>query len=267
MEQHDEEYHCLINRLEALLARHWPELTTHLDLTTASILALLMVYGSPQAVAAVPAKACKLLGRVGRGFLTPAKINGAVNSAATTLGVPPIEEERHMMRQLAVEACRFSRKAKKAQKKVEQLSQAYVPTTEMSKTVGKVTAAIVYAKVGDPSDYASAAAYAKGMGLNLKERSSGKHKGQLKITKRGPSIVRKYLYLAVLRLKQENAYFQKWHERKMERDGGKKMRGIVGLMRKLAKALWYVGQGAVFDARLLFDNRRLNVVEAAAIPV
>jgi transposase len=266
MELHDDHYHRLINQLEALLARHWPEATTYLELTTASLLELLIVYGSPQAVSASPDKARKLLRCIGRGFLLPEKISGVVNSATTTLGEPAIEEERQLIIRLAVEARRASRKTSIAEKKVEHLSQIYVPTTEMSKTIGKVTAAIVYANVGDPADYSSAAAYAKGMGLNMKERSSGKHKGQLKITKRGPSIVRKYLYFAVLRIKKENGYFQKWHERKMERDGGKKMRGIIALMRKLAKALWYVGQGAVFDARLLFDNRILKVAEAAAIP-
>jgi len=32
------------------------------------------------------------------------------------------------------------------------------------------------------------------MGLNLKEQSSGQHKGILRITKRGPGKVRFYLY-------------------------------------------------------------------------
>ncbi len=36
--------------------------------------------------------------------------------------------------------------------------------------------------VGTPVDYPNPHSYLKALGLNLKERSSGKHKGQLKIT-------------------------------------------------------------------------------------
>jgi hypothetical protein len=99
----------------------------------------------------------------------------------------------------------------------------------------------------------------KGLGLNLKEKSSGKHKGQLKITKRGPGDCRYYLYLAALRLIRHDQVVGKWYERKVTRDGGKaKNKAVVAVMRKLAKALWHVARGAVFDSRLLFDVRRLG---------
>jgi transposase len=266
MDLHNDSYYRQLNHLEALLARHWPEVTSHLDLTTASLLELLMEFGSPQEVAAAPDHARNLLRRVGNHFLEQAKIEGVISSAETTLGVPPIEEERQLIIQLARETRRADTKAKKAKKKVDHLSQGHAPVREMSSAVGKVTAAVIVATMGDPSDYSCASAWVKGMGLNLKERSSGKHKGQLKITKRGPSITRRYLYLAVLRIMQENEYFKKWYERKVKRDGGKrKGRGVVALMRKLAKALWYVGQGNHFDPELLFDTTRLKLSETAEI--
>jgi transposase len=58
---------------------------------------------------------------------------------------------------------------------------------------------VLGATVGTPVDYPNPHSYLKALGLNLKERSSGKHKGQLKITKRGPGEARKYLYFAALR--------------------------------------------------------------------
>ena len=64
------------------------------------------------------------------------------------------------------------------------------------------TAAVIVAVAGDPRNYASAAAFVKSLGLNLKEHSSGESKGGLHITKRGPGIVRMMLYMAVLRLIQ-----------------------------------------------------------------
>jgi hypothetical protein len=102
------------------------------------------------------------------------------------------------------------------------------------------------------------AAYLKAMGLNLKEKSSGTLKGQLKLTKRGSSRVRQYLWLAVYRWIQKDAIANQWYERKKQRDGGRSSRAAVALMRKLAKALFHVGRGAVFDSSKLFDVRRLG---------
>ena len=99
------------------------------------------------------------------------------------------------------------------------------------------------------------------MGLNLKEKSSGTIQGQLKITKRGPSRVRQYLWLAVFRWIQIDPIANAWYQRKKQRDGGRASRAAVALMRKLAKALFHVGRGAIFDSKKLFDIRRLQLSE------
>ena len=113
--------------------------------------------------------------------------------------------------------------------------------------------------MGDPRDYGAAASYRKGYGLNLKVRSSGKYKGQLRITKRGPGVARQWLYMAVLRWLKKDEIARAWYERKVARDGGEKMRAIIALMRKLVGALWYVARGQALDSRKLFDVRRLSL--------
>ena len=47
MDLHQERYLQLVHRLEGLLARHWPELPTHLELTSSSLMALLARIGGP----------------------------------------------------------------------------------------------------------------------------------------------------------------------------------------------------------------------------
>ena len=91
----------------------------------------------------------------------------------------------------------------------------------------------------------------------MKERSSGKYHGQLKITKRGPGIVRRWLYLAALRMVQD-AEVKKWYEAKKSRDKGRAKGALVGVMRKLALALYATGaRGETFDPRRLFPGRPL----------
>lgn len=261
---HDEQYERTRNRLEAQLARHWPELTTVLELGSSTLLSLLSSYGSAQAVAASPQEARSMMRRVGGHLLSTEKIEQVMEAASGTLGVPMIAGERQAMMALAGEADRSRRAGQKARKQVRALSEGHAVIGQMAPMVGLVTAAVLLVKAGAPARYEGSKAYVKAMGLNLKERSSGKHKGQLKITKRGPGDARRYLYLAALRMIQVKGdeVVRAWYLRKVARDGGRvKQKAVTAVMRKLTAALWHVGRGATFDSSLLFDRRRLGLPE------
>ena len=75
----------------------------------------------------------------------------------------------------------------------------------------------------------------------------------------GSGRARQYLWLAVGRLLQKDRVVRAWYESKVKRDGGKKRRAMVGLVRKLAKAVYWVARGEAFDSRKLFDVARLNL--------
>jgi transposase len=140
------------------------------------------------------------------------------------------------------------------QRRVEQTP----PLRRIGEVVGKVTAAVLLAALGSPQDYADAGSYTKASGLNLKERSSGKHKGQLKITKRGPSVARFYLYFAALRLIAREPVVKRWYEIKVNRPGAMKNKTVIELMRKLTRALWHVARGARFNPEQLFNLKAVE---------
>ena len=261
MELHQGQYLQNLGRLEAQLARHWPELTSLLGLETATILELLKTYGDPAEVASEASEAQGLMRRVGR--LGWRKIETILASAVATIGVSMQAGERRLMQTIAQEARRAQQALQAAKKQVEKLSASSPVIQELARPVGLTTAAVLVVGVGDPRDYPSAASYRKAYGLNLKVRSSGKYKGQLKITKRGPGTARQWLYLAVLRLVKKDVVIQAWYERKVARDGGLKKKALVALMRKLVGALWHVARGQAFDSRKLFDVRRLNLAHLA----
>ena len=259
MEIYDDAYYRNINRLESFLARHWPEVTQHLKLTSATLLELLITFGGPDRVAAEPEKAAELMRRVSQSNLLIEKIDKVVESAQQSMGVPCIEEERRHLMELCREARSLQQKARTAQNRVERLARDTESVDAMIGVIGKKTAAVLHSELGDVSRYDNAGSYVKCMGLNLKEHSSGKHKGKLKITKRGSGTVRMYLFMAVLRLIQKNFIVKAWYQNKVDRDGGTKMKAVVAVMRKLARALWHVGQGKRFDAAKLFDIKRLGL--------
>lgn len=246
-----------LGQLEAYLARHWPELSSFLGLGTATLLELMKAYGDPDKVSRDAAAARDLMRRVGR--LRSCKIDQILASATSTLGVAMEAGERRLMQTIAGETRRADQALQAAKHRVEQLSESSPLIRELSRPLGVMTAAVLVVEVGDPRHSASAASYRKAFGLNLKVRSSGKSKGQLKITKRGSGVARQWLYLAVLRLLKKDAVIQAWYERKVARDGGVKMKALVALMRKVVGALWHVARGQAFDSRKLFDVRRLNL--------
>jgi transposase len=94
------------------------------------------------------------------------------------------------------------------------------------------------------------------MGLNLKERSSGKYQGQLKITKRGPSIVRRWMYFAAMRTSQ-SAFVQRWFQAKKAKDKDRGNGALIAVARKLALALHAVGaHGKPFEPWRLFPSNQ-----------
>jgi transposase len=258
VELHQGTYQRQLNRLEAQLSRYWPEVLRLLAVDSVALLSVLRAYGSPQAVARQAAAAGALLRDTGRTGLAEAKVVQVVASAATTVGVPCLEPERRYLRALAGEALHSYRGLQQTRHALEQRVAADPALAPMAALVGRVTSAVLIASLGSPLEFPSAASYLKGLGLNLKEHSSGKHQGQLTITKRGPARARQYLYLAVLRWLQREPLIGAWYQAKLQRDGGRKGKALVALMRKLAKALWHGARGQAFDAAKLIDRQALT---------
>ena len=259
MAMYDAAFQQAQGRLEGRLARYWPEVTQHLDLDSATLLELLSAFGSPWRVALESARAGQLMRRVGGHFLSSEKIATVLRSARPTLGVPMVCEERRALSQLAAEARRVQKAAQQARNYVVALSQEEPEIRRVGAVVGKPTAAVLVAASGLLSAYPNASSYLKSLGLNLRIRRSGKYQGQLKITKRGPGVARQYLYMAVLRLLKDQPIIRAWYEKKVRRDGGLTEKALTALMRKLARALWWVARGQAFDPSRLFDTSRLSL--------
>jgi transposase len=120
--------------------------------------------------------------------------------------------------------------------------------------VGVTTACVLWVTLGDPADYPCGSAYRKAVGLNLKERSSGRYRGQLKISKRGPSLARRWLYFAAMRVVQDPAV-KPWFEAKKAKDKGRGQGALLAVARKLTLALYAVAvRGETFDARRLLPG-------------
>ncbi|MGH7262071.1 MAG: IS110 family transposase, partial [Nitrospiraceae bacterium] len=238
------------NRLEAALTRHWPELIGYLELDSVTLEDLILSFGSPAELSARAEEGRERMRGASRGKLAAQKIEAVIESARQSIGVPCVAAEREYLMALGAELRHSREEKERVGLRLSALTQADPELHALGVTLGRVTTGLLIAEGLDPRAYANSGSYCKAFGLNLKERSSGQHKGQIKITKRGSGPARRDLYLATLRLINHNEIVNRWYEKKGQAQGGRhKLKIVVALMRKLSRALWYVARGQAFDAR------------------
>jgi transposase len=244
-----------LGRLEALLSRHWPEARQWLGLRSGTLLRALQHYGGPAKLAA-DREAARRLACWGGGYLEKSTIRGLIQSAGQSVGVRQGRIDLERMRQYAGEALGARQEIARSKRRLRKLSIGQEVIQRQGIAVGVPTACVLWVHLGDPSVYHCGEAYRKAMGLNLKERSSGKYQGEVKISKRGYGQVRRWLYFAALRLVSRGRV-GRWYQRKKAKDQERAKRAVVGVMRRLAVALYAVGaEGVAFEPKRLFPGRR-----------
>jgi transposase len=240
-------------RLEGLLARHWPEATAVLKLSSGTLLRALKQYGNPQLLAADP-EAGKVLARWGGTFLAREKIERLRASAASSVGVRVEAWQQRQIQDYAERALAARQQGSRAEWQLRRLAEGHPVLQAQGRVIGVPTACVLWTSTGDPRKYDSAAAYRKAMGLNLVERSSGAYQGRLRISKRGSPRSRQWLYFAALRQVKECGV-RPWYEAKKARSEEDARRAVVAVMRKLAVALYYIGvHDEEFQPRRLFGR-------------
>ena len=251
MENAQKRLNDAVNALEAQMARHWPEAKLYLDAVSATLLQILAKYGGPGGLAGAGAEGRREVARWGGHFLKPEVVDALIAGAGRTRGAPETEVTRERMRWWAGQALEARREKAACEKEVETRGRAIPQVAAMAQAGGWGLATVAWLDLGDPAGYHSGGAYLKAMGMNLKERSSGRYQGQLKISKRGPSRVRRWMYFAVLREVQREPV-KAWYARKLAA-GKRKLCVLVALMRKLAVALFQVGgRGQDYNRERLF---------------
>ena len=186
-------------------------------------------------------------------------------SPKQSFGIPLGQHEQVWLREIAEEVRRALSEVKQCEKQLRKLAEDHEAMRPLIKQVGAVTLCTIWSTVGDPRKYTSSAAFLKALGLNLKELSSGKYQGQLRITKRGPGLARKLLYYWALRAIQEpglKAWYRNFQQVGRSKNGNsehRKMNGLVAMMRKLCRSLWFVRQyDLTFDYAKVFPGHPLQ---------
>ena len=128
------------------------------------------------------------------------------------------------------------------------------------KGVGVKTAVGFISEVGDIMRYEDAKQIQKLAGLNIVENSSGKHKGQTCISKRGRGRLRSSLFKAMITIVAKNEEFKKLHMYYTMRQNNplKKKQSLIALCCKLIRIFYAIlKKGIKYDGnKMLSDIKR-----------
>ncbi len=126
------------------------------------------------------------------------------------------------------------------------------------KGLGIISVAGLIGEVGDFSKFGTQSEIMKLAGLDLYEISSGKRKGQRRISKRGRGLLRKILFYAAIQMIRKNGIMYDYYTRLTGR-GMERMRALIAVSRKLLRIIHalvrdnsdYVGQYQASQRRLV----------------
>ncbi len=152
---------------------------------------------------------------------------------------------------------------------VEQLVKHIPGLDEMVKIkgVGLITAAGFIAEVGDITRFEHPRQIQKLAGLNLKENSSGKHKGRSSISKRGRRHLRSLLFQAIMPLVAKNQEFRELHRYYTTRSQNplKKKQSLILLSCKLIRVFFaLLTKGVAFDPKKMMNDIKRPLLQEAA---
>ncbi|ADD03128.1 transposase IS116/IS110/IS902 family protein [Thermoanaerobacter italicus Ab9] len=156
----------------------------------------------------------------------------------------------------------FTKQLEEVGKEIEELVMQVPGVSEMLKIkgIGINTVAGFISEVGDIERYEHPKQIQKLAGLNLVENSSGKHKGETVISKRGRRRLRSILFKAIMPIVAKNKEFQELHKYYTTRAQNplKKKQSLIALCCKIIRIFYVIlRKGVKYDpVKMLKDIKR-----------
>jgi transposase len=254
----------LFNQLQGLLVLSFPEFLQVMgDVKSASAQHLLRHYPTAQDILALgePALAA-VLRKVSRGKLKEDRARALFEAANESVGIRDGRSSMLLEIELMLDTIasydRFvDRSEAEMDRHLEQIPYSRVILS--LKGIGPVTVAGLIGEVGDFTKFRTISEVMKLAGLDLYEVSSGKHRGKLRISKRGRPLMRKLLYLAALSAVRKSGVMHEWYQRALGR-GMKKTKALVAVSRKLLGIIFAL----VREHSVYVENYQKPVFQEAA---
>ena len=262
-ERHVGERTALLNQLQQLVFLIFPEFKTVLkDMKGKTAQYLLKRYTTPERIGSLSREALgEEMWKRSRGKFGMEAAESLIALAQGTVGIQEglagiVMDIRHILMQLEAEEGFMAEIEIEMEATLERIP--YSARLLSIKGLGTVSVAGLIGEVGDFSKFSTQSEILKLAGLDLYEISSGKRKGQRRISKRGRSLLRKILFYAAIQTIRKNGIMYEYYGRLTGR-GMERMRALIAVARKLLGIIHaivrddrdYVGQYPAPERRLL----------------
>jgi transposase len=168
----------------------------------------------------------------------PRKAQLLIHLAKSSIGTKQaLEAYKFHLEQLLEEYDLAVKQLDRVEHQVKEVFQQipFVKNLLMIKGISEISLAGILGEAGDLSGFSHGNSLLRHAGLHLAEASSGKWKGQIVISKRGRSRLRRFLYLATMSLVMNNPEFKAVHSYNVKVKKIKRMKSIMKLIGKLAR--------------------------------
>jgi len=232
---------AIMNQLQHLVFVIFPEFCDILKPSTKTAMYLIKKHTTPETIYALGlASVTKILKKVSRGKLGEQRAKEFFNAACNSIGICEgkesiVMEISHLVSKIETED-RFVAQLEKQM--AEHLQQVPYSGSLLSvKGLGVVTAAGLIGEVGDFRKFKTISEVMKLAGLDLYEISSGRHKGQRHISKRGRSLMRKLLFFVSINAVKKHGIMHEPYQQMLQR-GMPKVKALIAISRKLLKIIF-----------------------------
>jgi transposase len=233
------------------------------NISTKSAMYLIKHHPSPESIAMIGLEALSdKLRKVSRGQLGKDRAEELFRAAQSSVGIQEGKEGiffeiAHLVFKIEQEDRFIDHMETRIQQYLQQIPYAFNILT--IKGIGMITTAGLIGEVGDFKKFHTIAEITKLAGLDLFEISSGKHKGQRRISKRGRSLMRKLLFYAAVNVVKFNGIMHKRYHKMLDR-GMPKMKALIAVSRRVLALIFAIVRD---NTEYMEDYRRQHYQLAA----
>lgn len=266
-ERHVRERTALVNQLQQLVFLLFPEFNKVIkDIKCKTPLYLLKKYLTPEAISVLDKHVLgEEMRKRSKGKFREQHAELLINFAQNTVGIREgvlglSMDIRHILVQLEMLKSHIAEIESEMKAALGRMS--YSSKLLSIKGLGVVSVAGIIGEIGDFKKFKTQSEIMKLAGLDLYEISSGKMKGQRRISKRGRSLLRKILYYAAIQTIRKNGILHDYYTRLTDRNM-KRMMALVAVSRKLLGIIFAIVRD---DSEYLvnFESMKRQVIKKAA---
>ncbi len=228
---------AMVNQIQHLIFVIFPEfLRIFKNISTKSAMYVIKNHPTPESIISVGLEPLTvILRKVSRYQLTYGRIKELFEAAKSSIGIDEGKESifmeiKHLVSTIENESCFIDDLEKQMAKHLDQIPYSHCILS--IKGLGLITTAGLIGEVGDFKKFNTISEIMKLAGFDLFEVSSGKHRGNRRISKRGRSLMRKLLYFGAINVVKSHGIMHGRYQQMLDR-GMPKMKALVAISRKL----------------------------------